>query len=512
MRSISKAIMIGLAVAAAAGCGSSKDVGSSTPGSQVDSHVGQVGLNLNIAPGIDILSVHAVVTQGAVVIQTKDIPVNNSSKIAAVIGSIPFGTGYTLTLTATPVGDAATGITCLGTKNFDVLASATPDGGYAVVEIDIALLCKTPVSNGSIFVNGVLDVCPQIDNFEVLPASVNLGSSMSAAVHVLTSGALAKYSWSETGAAVAIGTATAANTSVTCAGPGLGSLIVTVGSVSDPACVQTAIAPIECTTQEVCGNGNCVASAAETAYTCPVDCGDPACGDGKCPAGGYKVAACEAGDTSCSTPAGHLACAADCGQPTCGDGVCNAPYEVAACNPADSSCTIPAGKLGCAADCGTQALPATTSAHVVADLGAKGAACMTWMQTNCIDAQAAFGCDGSATDPGTFLNTDTAKKTACLATLDCLLTKAAQPQAGGSVTYCGSTGTGVSACYCGSAADCLATGQNGVCKSLEESGLGSTSPSTIAASFTDATLAAGAANGLIACVNAAAAGKAACGL
>src|SRR6478672_9141853 len=94
-----KAVMLGLALAstgAFVGCSSHSNPSSS----QSDENSGTVGLQLQVAPGFTVNTVHYVIANPAHT-YSGDINVADSSTLTAVIGGIAAGTGYTLDLTAT---------------------------------------------------------------------------------------------------------------------------------------------------------------------------------------------------------------------------------------------------------------------------------------------------------------------------------------------------------------------------------------------------------------------------
>ena len=85
-------------------------------------------------------------------------------------------------------------LTCSGSAMFDVVARMT-----TLVQIHIRCL-ETP-RNGSIGVNGTINVCPLLDALSALPAEVMVGSSiaLSAAAHDLDNRpALLTYQWTAT--------------------------------------------------------------------------------------------------------------------------------------------------------------------------------------------------------------------------------------------------------------------------------------------------------------------------
>src|SRR5882672_10749215 len=123
-----------IALAGAVGCGNSETGSqsfSSTGKADKSASEGSVGFNLEIASS----SIDAVRydISGNHFQKTGSIDVSHSPAISAVVGGIPFGTGYAATLTA----ESARGVrlSCNGTANFDV-ASAT------VTPVAVKVVCQ----------------------------------------------------------------------------------------------------------------------------------------------------------------------------------------------------------------------------------------------------------------------------------------------------------------------------------------------------------------------------------
>ena len=97
------------------------------------------------------------------------INVTNSATLSAVIGGLPAGNGYTITLTATGT-DGTTN--CGGSAMFNVTAGT-------VTKVNVTLDCHQPAKTGSVAVNGTINVCPNLDALSASPAEVAVGSSLS---------------------------------------------------------------------------------------------------------------------------------------------------------------------------------------------------------------------------------------------------------------------------------------------------------------------------------------------
>jgi arylsulfatase A-like enzyme len=141
---------------------------SSEPlGSAGEEQTGSLGLNLQAAPGVTLNAVTYTIT-GNGFEKTGTIDSSGASTINGRIGGIPAGTGYTITLVATST-DSAT--TFRGSAQFEVIAGQT-------TAVTIHLKGTTSSGNGSVTVNGTLNVGPVIDELTVTPLTVNVGSKI----------------------------------------------------------------------------------------------------------------------------------------------------------------------------------------------------------------------------------------------------------------------------------------------------------------------------------------------
>jgi len=140
---------------------------SIAPASQANEGVGSIGLALQ-AGGVTLNTVSYTIV-GPGFNKSGTIDVSSSTLIATVIGGIPAGTGYSITLNAS---DAANnGTSCTGSASFSVTAGATTSA-------QIHLQCRTPRKTGSVMVSGVLNICPVIDALSVAPAEAAVGNAV----------------------------------------------------------------------------------------------------------------------------------------------------------------------------------------------------------------------------------------------------------------------------------------------------------------------------------------------
>ena len=198
----------------------------STPTSQeANEESGSVGLSLQ-AGGVTLNSVSYTIV-GSGFSKSGSINVANSSQISAVIGGIPAGNGYSISLSATDAANSAT--TCTGSASFNVTAGATSTA-------QVRLQCKAPSKTGSVMVNGTLNVCPVIDSLSVAPAETTVGNS----VGLSATGSDAdqspnalSYSWTSNSGTISGGNLTVASLKCTAVGPVTVTLTVSDGDCSD---------------------------------------------------------------------------------------------------------------------------------------------------------------------------------------------------------------------------------------------------------------------------------------
>lgn len=183
------------------------------------------GVALQIAPGVALASAGYAITGAGGFSRTGMFDVSNSASVSGVVPGLPAGTGYTVTLSGAAAGGGAT---CAGSATFDVAAGQT-------TPVTVHVLCHETPRTGSVFVGGVLNLCPVIDGVATGPgpAAVGVASSLSASGHDGDAGPQALvFHWSA--ASGSFGSPDAAATTFTCAAPG--PVVVTVSATDgDPA-------------------------------------------------------------------------------------------------------------------------------------------------------------------------------------------------------------------------------------------------------------------------------------
>jgi arylsulfatase A-like enzyme len=189
--------------------------------------IGSLGLQLEAAPGVTLNSVTYSIT-GNGFSKTGSIDTSGAPAISATIGGIPAGKAYLITLNATSVED---GTSFTGSASFDVKAGGT-------TAVTLRLRGDGSSSNGSVTVNGSINVGPFIDELTVSPLTLFVGSSVTlkgVGSDADEGPSALSYYWSTTGGS--IDDPVAANATLTSDAPGTFTVKLTVsdGDSSDSA-------------------------------------------------------------------------------------------------------------------------------------------------------------------------------------------------------------------------------------------------------------------------------------
>jgi arylsulfatase A-like enzyme len=189
--------------------------------------VGAIGVALTAAPGVTLNAVTYSIT-GNGFTKTGAIDTSGSPTVNGTIGGIPAGKGFTIALSATSAEGATT---FTGSAKFDVTA-----GGTTSVTIHLNGSSKT--GNGSLVVNGTINVNPRVDELTATPQTVFVGSSIklvAAATDPDSGPSPLTYYWSTSGGVIDTPTASAAT--LTSATPGTFTIKLTVsdGDATDTA-------------------------------------------------------------------------------------------------------------------------------------------------------------------------------------------------------------------------------------------------------------------------------------
>jgi hypothetical protein len=223
------------AAASLVGC-SSQDLDG--PHGSESGAAGTIGLALQAAPGFVLNVVSYTITGPSGFVKTGTIDVSNSTKVSALIGSLPAGKGFSVTLS----GDAVGGVgSCIGSASFDIVARQT-------TPVTVRLTCHEVGRTGSVLINGVLNVCSVIDGVSATPGEVAVGSNIAlgVAAHDADAGPKPlKYRWKASSGTLS--NDAVANPTFTCTAPGSVTITVSV-SDGDPSadCTDTSNLVVEC--------------------------------------------------------------------------------------------------------------------------------------------------------------------------------------------------------------------------------------------------------------------------
>jgi acid phosphatase len=201
-----------------------------------DDEVGAIGLQLQVAFGFTLNTIGYQITGPAGFSRTGVIDVTNSATVTAVVGGLPFGAGYEISLNGTLVDGKGT---CAGSARFDIDSAATKP-------VSVHIACVLAPIKGSILVNGTLNVCARIDSVDASPAEVTVGGVIglgAAAVDVDHGPSPLAYQWTTTAGTLA--GATSASATLTCTAPGSAIVTVTV-SDGDAACSAQSSVTLTC--------------------------------------------------------------------------------------------------------------------------------------------------------------------------------------------------------------------------------------------------------------------------
>jgi hypothetical protein len=228
---------IGMALVLAGAGGAFAGCAEHTPSTADTAQLGSIDLAL-IEGGVTLTSVSYTITGPNGFSKAGTINVAASSTLSTIIGGLPAGNGFTITLAATGT-DGTT--TCGGSATFNVTAGA-------VAAVSVALDCHQAAKTGSVAVNGVINVCPVADGLSANPAEVSVGFPivLGAAAHDPDNGpSPLSYSWTAPSGAFSNGTS--ATPTFVCNTPGPVTLTVTISDGdSTPGCSATASVTVNC--------------------------------------------------------------------------------------------------------------------------------------------------------------------------------------------------------------------------------------------------------------------------
>ena len=216
-----------------------------------DATAGKIGLALDLAPGVTLDTVSYSITGPGGFSKTGTLDVSTSTTISALIGPIPAGTGFSITLTAAST-DGST--SCSGSGSFDVTAHQT-------APVTVHLSCQAAPTKGSVLVNGSVNVCPQVDGITATPNEVLVGGSVGLAASAHDSDAAPSpltYQWTSSSGTFTDASSPSTRFTCTAAGTATISLTVSDGDTSSN-CAGTGSTTVTCTDRTAttsCNLGN----------------------------------------------------------------------------------------------------------------------------------------------------------------------------------------------------------------------------------------------------------------
>jgi hypothetical protein len=221
---------VGLACAATA-CGA--DDRPLRPSESDD--LGSLGLALDAAPGVSLGSFSYTITGPGGFSRQASVDLSGSSKLSTLVGGLPVGTGFGITLQAKTL-DGST--QCGGSASFDVAARAT-------TQVTVHLQCHEAARTGSVLINGTLNLCPVIDSLGASPAEALVGSrvTLTALAHD-TDGLPTALAYAWRASSGTLSSPSSASPSFQCTASGDVTLTL---SVSDGDCSDTLSATVGCT-------------------------------------------------------------------------------------------------------------------------------------------------------------------------------------------------------------------------------------------------------------------------
>ncbi len=190
------------------------------------------------AGGATLDTVSYTITGPASFTQSGSIDVSHSGAISALLGPFAAGGPYTITLTGASADGAES---CAGSASFSITAGQT-------ARVTVPLTCHQAPRTGSVAVNGVVNVCPQIDALDANPTEVFVGGTvgLAATAHDADHGpSTLTAAWSATSGTFTDPSALA--TRFTCTQPGAATLTLTVSDGDATAgCPATASLTVTC--------------------------------------------------------------------------------------------------------------------------------------------------------------------------------------------------------------------------------------------------------------------------
>jgi phospholipase C len=235
-------ILLGAVTATAlfGGCssaGSSHDPNTSGSGSNGNEDVGSIGLQLQVGTGVTLNTLSYTITGPGSFSRMGTIDVSNSTTISAIIGGIPFGSGYMISVSGKSLEGTAT---CGGSATFNVTSAAT-------TQVAIHVTCGVQPPTGTVSISGTVNACPTITSIGASPAEVTTGSSLALSATATDADdgpSPLAFSWTATGGSLT--NPSSANAIFTCAAAGTATITLAVND-GDSTCSTHQSVNVTCT-------------------------------------------------------------------------------------------------------------------------------------------------------------------------------------------------------------------------------------------------------------------------
>jgi hypothetical protein len=220
----------GVVTAATLQLACSRQPGGSTEAASGSSSLeltGEIGMQVTLPSGVQLNSVRWAITgpnRASVAVQAGTVDVRNSEAIRFLVGSIPVGTDFDVSLSGTsPDGS----VTCAGSALFDIVARTTTN-------VSVALACATEEpESGLAFVSASAFDCASVISVTASPAETTVGGSLTVSGSATGPNASGlTYAWSASSGS--FDTPTAPQSTFTCAATGLVILTLTAGDGAVP--------------------------------------------------------------------------------------------------------------------------------------------------------------------------------------------------------------------------------------------------------------------------------------
>jgi acid phosphatase len=238
-------ILLGAVTSTAAinGCSSAGTPAESNSANEPGSSetTGTAGIQLQVAPGVVLNTLNYTLTGPNGFSETGTINVSNSNVAATIIGGIPTGSGYTISLSGTSTDNSTM---CAGLATFSIKAGTT-------TQVPVLISCSEQPGTGSAAINGTVNTCPTVTGISASPSQVTTGNSLTVSGTAVDPDGIGPdggastltYSWTATSGALA--NASSANATFTCSQAGTATLTLSV-SDGDAQCASHQSVTVTC--------------------------------------------------------------------------------------------------------------------------------------------------------------------------------------------------------------------------------------------------------------------------